>query len=140
MILLDTDHISVLSFPSSQRCQNLQARLAAVPATETVGIPVVVVEEQMRGWMAAIAKERSTRRQIAAYCELAQLFAFFARFPIVLFDNAAADHLDALGRIHIGKMDKKIAAIALATRSLLLTANTSDFQQVPGLLIDNWMD
>ena len=42
--------------------------------------------------------------------------------------------------IHIGAMDKKMASIALATRSPLLFANTSDFKQVPGLTIDNWMN
>jgi tRNA(fMet)-specific endonuclease VapC len=139
MILLDTDHVSVLSFPTSHRCQLLYARLASVPPTE-LGITIVTVEEQMRGWMNAIAKERQPRRQINAYRELAGLFKFFAKFTIVQFDAAAADQLDTLGGIHIGLMDKKIASIALATRSLLLTANTSDFKQVPGLTIDNWMD
>jgi hypothetical protein len=31
------------------------------------GIPIVAVEETMRGWLAAIAKERLARRQVTAY-------------------------------------------------------------------------
>ena len=37
-------------------------------------------------------------------------------------------------------MDLKIAAVTLADDALLLTANRTDFQQVPGLRFENWMD
>jgi tRNA(fMet)-specific endonuclease VapC len=37
-------------------------------------------------------------------------------------------------------MDRKIAAIALANNALLLNANRKDFEKVPGLRFDNWMD
>jgi hypothetical protein len=46
---------------------------------EEVGTTIVTVEEQMRGWMAAIAKERQAARQTTAYRELGKLFEFFAR-------------------------------------------------------------
>ena len=36
-------------------------------------------------------------------------------------------------------MDLKIASIALANDSTLLTRNTNDFQRVPGLRIEDWM-
>jgi tRNA(fMet)-specific endonuclease VapC len=37
-------------------------------------------------------------------------------------------------------MDKKIAAIAIANKALLLTANRRDYEQIPGLRFENWMD
>jgi tRNA(fMet)-specific endonuclease VapC len=37
-------------------------------------------------------------------------------------------------------MDLKIASIALAHDATLLTRNTRDFAQVPGLRIENWLD
>lgn len=37
-------------------------------------------------------------------------------------------------------MDKKIAAIAIANAALLLTANRRDFEQIPNLRCENWMD
>ncbi len=139
MILLDTDHVTVLRMPPSDRRTRLVARLALVTG-EPIGIPVVVAEETMRGWLAAVAKERQAKRQVAAYRELGDLFRFFAAFPIVPFDAAAADRFDQFARIRISTSDRKIAAIALVNSALLLTANRRDYEQIPGLRFENWMD
>jgi tRNA(fMet)-specific endonuclease VapC len=74
------------------------------------------------------------------YRELAELFEFFSEYEIIRFDEVAAAIFDTLSRIRIGSMDRKIAAITLANDALLLTANRSDFEQVPGLRFENWMD
>ena len=42
--------------------------------------------------------------------------------------------------IRIGTMDLRIASIALAHVATLLTRNTVDFAQVPGLCFENWLD
>lgn len=94
----------------------------------------------MRGWLAAIARERQVERQVAAYHELFQLFDYFNRFSIALFDAASAERFRDLRSIRIGTMDLKIAAVALVNDALLLTANKSDFEQVPGLRFENWLD
>ena len=96
----------------------------------------------MRGWLAAVAKERDARRQVFAYRELVSMFRFFAGFEVVPFDETAVERFEQLvaSKIRIGTMDLKIAAIALAQNALLLTANRRDFEQVPGLRFDNWMD
>jgi tRNA(fMet)-specific endonuclease VapC len=44
------------------------------------------------------------------------------------------------GRIQVGGMDKKIAAIAIAQNALLLTANRRDFELIPGLRFENWLE
>lgn len=139
MILLDTDHVSVLNRPESGRGAKLFARPATV-STAAVHVSIVSVEEQMRGWLASIAKARQAVRQVSSYRELAGLFRYFDKFNIVLFDDAAADIMSILRPIQIGTMDKKIAAIALANGALLLTANRRDFEQVPGLNVANWVD
>lgn len=141
MILLDTDHISVLRMPASERQSRLVGRMAGA-GTETFGVPIVVVEETMRGWLAAIARERQAERQVSAYRELASLFQFFAAFPIEPFDDTVAAQFNSLkaARIRIAARDLKIAAIALVSGSLLLTANRRDFEKVPGLRFDNWLD
>ena len=139
MILLDTDRLRVLRGEPSTRRTRLVTRLAAAGG-ETVGTTIVTVEEQMRGWLAAVAKERKARRQVHPYGELARLFEFFADYEIVRFDNAAADLFDTFGAIHIGSLDRKIAAIAVVNDALLLTANRRDYEQVPGLRFENWLD
>ena len=139
MILLDSDHLTVLQYTSSDRCQRLRARLEAARG-QVVGTTIVNVEEQMRGWLATIARERQAHRQLVAYAELAELFEFFRAFHLAPFDDAAADRFDQMGRIRIGVMDRKIAAVALAQDARLLTANRQDFEQVPGLRFENWLD
>ena len=139
MIFLDSDHLTVLKYSTGERSQRLRARLDAATG-EIIGTTVVNIEEQMRGWIAAIAKERQPRRQIAAYRELAQLFEFIRRFYIGLLSDSAVDLLDHFGGIQISKSDRKIAAIAIANGALLLTANRRDYEQIPGLRFENWMD
>jgi len=139
MILLDSDHLTALKYTTGERSLRLRARLGAV-VDEVVGTTVVNVEEQMRGWMAVLAKERQPRRQIAGYRELARLFDFLQPYHIALLTDAAVDLLDQYGSIQISKSDRKIAAIAIANDALLLTANKQDYEQIPGLRFENWMD
>lgn len=138
MILLDTDHLSVLRAGRGERFGRLVVRLAA--AQDEFGTTIVTVEEQMRGWLAAIAKERRPERQVFAYRELAALFERYSDFPVTPFDDAAAAHFATTGRIRIGTRDCKIAAIAVTQNALLLTANRQDFEKVPGLRFENWLD
>ena len=139
MILLDTDHLSVVRGAENDRRTRLVARLTAAVGEE-VGTTIVAVEEQMRGWLASIAKERKARRQVQPYDELARLFEFFADYLIVRFTPAAADLYDTYGSIQVSSTDRKIAAIAIVHNALLLTANRRDYEQIPGLRFENWMD
>ncbi|MFO0810955.1 MAG: type II toxin-antitoxin system VapC family toxin [Gemmataceae bacterium] len=140
MILLDTDHVSVLKYRTGDRYTALAGRLA--DANEPYGTTIVTVEEQMRGWMSAIAKERLVARQVTAYRELGQLFSFYAKLALAAFDEAAAARFDELraGGVRVASMDLKIAAITLVQGARLLTANRKDFEKVPGLRFENWLD
>ena len=142
MILIDTDHATYLKYPESDRGRRFLNRLGALPPTEVVGAAIVTVEERMRGWLAVIAKERQAIRQVAGYGELAQLFEFYQQFRIVLFDEAAARQFDEFRtqRLRLGTMDLKIAATAVVNQALLLSANLQDFERVPGLRVENWLD
>ena len=60
-----------------------------------------------------------------------------AIIPILPFDQAAADLYARLPfRRH--RFDRLIAAHALALDLTLVTANMSDFADVPGLKVENW--
>ena len=142
MILLDTDHTTFLKYPDSERGRRMIGRLDAVSPSEVIGVAIVTVEERMRGWLAVIAKEKSALRQVVGYRELALLFEFYEQFEIVPFDEAAARRFDDLRRkkLRIGSRDLKIAATALVNDALLLSANLTDFERVPGLRVENWLD
>jgi tRNA(fMet)-specific endonuclease VapC len=130
----------VLQIGKGERFDRLVLRLAR--SAEPLATTIVNVEEQMRGWLAALAKEKRPERQVKAYRELAELFERFAKFIITPFDEAASAKYTELrtGRGHLGTRDLKIASITVTNNALLLTANNRDFEQVPGLRFENWMD
>jgi tRNA(fMet)-specific endonuclease VapC len=141
MIVIDTDHITFLKFPESQRGKHFIAKLESVPDDE-IAVAIVTVEERMRGWLAMIAKERTALRQVVGYRELALLFDFYHEFTILPFDEAAARKFDELraSKLRLGTMDLKIAATTLVHDATLLSANWNDFKRVPGLRVENWLD
>ena len=97
-------------------------------------------EEQTRGWLSYMAKAHSLEGQITAYSYLQRHLQVFCTVPLVAFDSAAAAMVQQLQqqRIRIGSMDLKIASIALAQGATLLSRNVTDFQKVPGLLVQDW--
>jgi tRNA(fMet)-specific endonuclease VapC len=136
MILLDTDHLSVLTDRRTTGNAALVERLEL--AGEPLAIPIVAVEEQCKGWLAKLARTRDIHQQITPYNRLAELFDFLAEWDIAPMTEAAADRFAELRRqkIRIGSQDLKIAAIALAENALLLSANLRDFQKVPQLRVE----
>jgi tRNA(fMet)-specific endonuclease VapC len=139
MILLDTDHLSVFVDRRDPRAQALRERLEE--SDDEIACSIVSVEELLRGWLAVIHRMRDVHRQLSAYDRLAHLFDVLRDWAIVRFDKDAADQFVGLRRqaVRIGSMDLKIASIALVNDALLLTANSRDFSQVPGLRCENWL-
>ncbi|MCF8040155.1 MAG: tRNA(fMet)-specific endonuclease VapC [Desulfohalobiaceae bacterium] len=77
---------------------------------------------------------------------LADIEALVARLEILPFEDRAAYHFGQIraalfrsGR-PTGPYDMLIAGHARARGLILVTNNTSEFQRVPGLLIENWSD
>jgi tRNA(fMet)-specific endonuclease VapC len=141
MILLDTDHVTVLRYREDPRCQRLLERLRQANDPHRV-ISAVSVEEQMRGWLAKIAKLRHVHDQVPMYDRLCRMVEFRGAWELVRLEAAAADQFEALRpqRIRIGTQDLKIASIALVRNALLLSANLRDFRKVPGLRVKSWID
>lgn len=140
MILLDTNHLSVLAFATSTPARRLLERLEQCD-DEFVGTTIVSVEECFKGWLAAIHRAGQPQDQISPYRQLLTFIDFIAEWDITLFDVVAADCFAELRRrrIRIGTQDLKIAAIALTRNALVLTANRRDFDLIPGLRVENWL-
>ena len=77
MILLDTDHLTHLSYPTNPRCQTLIERMDK-SVDQKFGTTIVSVEEQWRGWFAVIARFKDVRWQVRAYQELVELHRFLS--------------------------------------------------------------
>ena len=135
MFLLDTDHVSL-----DQRGYPLvHARVQAAGPSQVV-VSVITVEEQMRGWLAAIRAATSAEARIIAYHRLQMAIGYFASFSLLDY-TAPVDALVADLRkqsIRIGTQDLRIAALALVHGATLVTRNSVDFRQVPGLTIEDW--
>ena len=96
----------------------------------------------MRGWLSAIAKERILMRQITAYRELTDLFDFFAKLNIMSMSAEVVELFGGFRKtgVKIGTVDLKMACIAIANHALFLSANRRDFEKVPGLRFENWLE
>ena len=138
MIILDTDVLSIVQRAQGPEYNNLVDRLDS--ADEEVAVSIVSLEEQMRGWLAFIAKAKSTNQQIKGYARLHALLEDFGTRPILDFDQPAALEFERMkaAKVRIGTMDLRIAAIALAHDALLLSRNLTDFRKVPMLRVDDW--
>jgi len=139
MVILDTDHVSLLEHGGSGPGRRLLERLDVVDPSE-IATTVISYEEQTRGWLSYVAKARTLAAEIDAYRRLHGHLENFCRISVVDFDAAAATHFQRLAklRLRVGTMDLKIAAIVLATNARLLTRNSVDFQKVPELRFDDW--
>lgn len=140
MILLDSDHLTILTYPGSEQHIRLSNRMGA-SADQAFATTIVNAEEQLRGWFGEINRYRTPHQQLSAYDGMRNYLGFLRKFPLMAFDVRAADEFDRLRRlkVRIGSMDLKIACIALVHNALLLSANLGDFQRVPGLRVENWL-
>jgi tRNA(fMet)-specific endonuclease VapC len=138
--LLDTDHISVWQQQSGPAYGALSAQIAQHRPAD-IFLPVISFHEQMLGCHTYITRARTSADLLRGYAMLARLLSDYAKVAVLPFDAAALAVFDNLQtqRVRIGTMDLRIAAIALSRGLTLLTRNLRDFQQVPGLLIEDWM-
>jgi tRNA(fMet)-specific endonuclease VapC len=139
MILLDTDHFSVLTDARHALHGSLTSRLEA--SNESLAIPIVSVEEQLRAWLAQVRRLPDVEKQIFPYDRLIRLLDTLSAWDIARWSEPAAIEFKQLRkqRVRIGTQDLKIAAIAIANDALLLSANLQDFNQVPGLRVEDWL-
>lgn len=72
-----------------------------------------------------------TPGQIAAILELVRAI------PVLAFDAAAAEAIRAVPFAR-RRVDRFIAAQALRSSLIVVTNNEADFQDVPGLVVENW--
>ena len=132
--VLDTDSLSLYQ----QGHAVVAARIAAEHST--IALPIVSVEEQLRGWYSLLRRVKRDDQLEAAYDGLADSITSWQEFPMLRLTIASiARHRSLLSaKLNIGKMDLRIAAIALESAATVVTRNIRDFSRVPGLKVEDW--
>lgn len=105
-------------------------------------ITVITMQEVTQGWLAHINSQKSGRGQIYGYRRFRGAVEGMGSITVLDFDEEPAEEFHRLQfqRLTIGSMDLKIAAICLSHEALLLSRNLVDFNKVPGLRVENWLD
>lgn len=90
--------------------------------------------------MGFLAHARKLKEQIEGYRRLEQQLQLFCTTPLLAFSERAAVEFQRLRRHHrrLGTFDPKIAAVVLVNNSTLLSRNLRDFNQIPGLDVQDW--
>ena len=138
--ILDTDMITLLSRRESAEAIRIDRRIVALGDGDFAVTSVITYEEQMRGWMALLAGKKSGIPEVDVYDRLLKHIEFYRHITVIAYDSTAAGICAELQkqRMRIGRMDMKIAAIALAVGAVIVTRNARDFSKVPNLRIEDW--
>lgn len=140
VVVLDTNHFTEMvdgSAPGLRLLQEIQCK-----AVKGVATTIITAQEVLAGWFAEINRRPAGERQVPAYGQFQKNLASLEKITILPFGSAEAEIFSGLRLEYpgTGTMDLKIAAICIVHDALLLTRNLVDFEKLPGLRVENWLD
>jgi tRNA(fMet)-specific endonuclease VapC len=137
MFILDTDHFSLHIRAHAE----ISRRILELNPTD-VSISVVTIEEALGGWFTALRQAKGIPFEIQAYASFFQTVQAIKKLKVVPFSPDSVLRFHELRKQHrrLGRMDLAIAAIALEFGATLVTRNRVDFEQIPGLQIEDWSE
>ncbi len=137
--ILDTDHVSL----ALRRHPKVVDRLGQVSMQASTTI--ITVQEVFNGWMGELNQPNAKRETILdQYHQLFLAMELLKQLSILEFDTSAFDQYEVLLTQNPNlrkkrlQKDLRIAAIALSRNATVVTRNRRDFEQVPGLKIEDW--
>jgi len=138
MIAFDTDVLTEVLLGNTAYV----ARAAAIPL-QAQAVPVIVIEEIMRGRLNIIRQAEAGRASISlarAYELFEETFTDFRRLRILSYTTQAETLYQEWRQqgIRLGTHDLRIAAICVAHSATLISRNRRDFERVPGLVTEFW--
>jgi tRNA(fMet)-specific endonuclease VapC len=139
MVVLDSDHVSLLEKSTSIEGERIRRRLQALPPAEQA-TTIITYEEQTRGWLAFVKRARTPAQEVIAYAKLKRHIEVYRQLDVLAYDETNAQRFQELSalRLRIGTQDLRIAAICLTHNATLLTRNLRDFKKVPRLKVEDW--
>ena|SRR3989442_2934964 len=138
MIAFDTDVLAEILLDNATFVQ----RAAAIPVREQA-VPVIVIEEIIRGRLNVIRQAEAGRANVSlarAYELFEETFRDFRRLHI-LSHPPQAEALYQQWRqqgIRLATHDLRIAATCVTHVAKLISRNRRDFERVPGLIVEFW--
>jgi tRNA(fMet)-specific endonuclease VapC len=138
MIAFDTDVITEILMGNSIFVD----RAAQIPSAQQ-SVPIIVIEEIMRGRLNVIRRAEAGKSKISierAYWLFYETFHDFREFPVLLY-TSEAETIYRLWRqqsVQVSTHDLRIAAICATHDAILISRNRKDFEQVPGLRVEFW--
>jgi tRNA(fMet)-specific endonuclease VapC len=139
MIVLDSDIVTLLSYPGNEK---LKERIAA-QASEELAITIITRMEILRGRFDSIVKAANEGELLKAMARFRASREFLDAFRLLDVNEDAAEHFKQI--LKAKKKPKRrgdmlIACIVLAQGGLLVTRNIKDYKDVPELRVENWAD
>lgn len=139
LVVLDTNHFSELVRDSAAgrylmaRCEDQNAKVLTT---------IVNAQEVAQRWCGLLNRLPPGDREVKAYSQFRNSLELLKNLPVLPFDANCSHTYQQLRKEHrrIGRMDLKIASICIANAVPLLTRNLSDFQDLPDLHVENWLD
>lgn len=133
--LLDSSTITLLEYSD-----NKVIEAAEQHKNDGVVVSTVTVEEALGGWYTCIRQAKTFHDQARASQSMAQTMMLLNKFPIIAVTESSLRHAESLvkAKLNIGRMDLKIAALALELDVTVVTNNIRDFSRVPGLKVEDW--
>jgi hypothetical protein len=98
MMVLDTDHITILERMGTAQRERLHRRLEPIPP-EQKATTIISFEEQICGWLAVLAKGSAVAQQIEAYRPLHGSWKSSAAFRFSISTNAPPSSFSGCARI-----------------------------------------
>lgn len=135
--VLDTDITSALQHKNPI----VVTRVVSLPRSELF-FTIVSFEEQCAGRLNVINRQSAASKLVEAYERLRETLIFYATVSVLSYDDEATrfDNQLRLMRGRMGTKDRRIAAITLAHGCTLVTRNVVHFRDVPGLVVEDWME
>ena len=135
LYVLDTDILTLFQMGHPEVIRHVQGYVA-----DQLAVSVISVEEQLTGWYTKLRRAKKREHLARAYERFARSITFLSKLRILPFPEGTIARYEGLRAVHrqIGKNDLRIAAIVLDQAAILVTRNLQDFQQIPGLAIENW--
>ena len=134
--ILDTDHVSLILQNSPQVITNA--------AKHEISVTIVTVQELFNGWVGRINDPSLVHNLPRLYSKLWTTVKYLQTIEVLDFTPEADTCLKKLLKDHPPlrkerlQKDMRIAAIALSVGATVITRNKRDFEEVPGLSIEDW--